>query len=218
MKFLSKLWAVIAMAILAMSGNVIAADQPTTYKVNGVSGDMTGLNVKHVAPTSVDIEITAIAAVWKQNPGQAYGAKGLKSEDQKGHTDYVLVYQANPSAFAGAKQCILKRGADWPGTADLKSLKLDDPRVVCSLIDGANGTYTVKLDDGDYNLLGVIPVIEFKDGSRAWGSHPFGQSRGKNMKGQTITLLEVTRDANKAVTAVTPASDAAKKFFAGQYQ
>ncbi|TXH01794.1 MAG: hypothetical protein E6R05_05065 [Candidatus Moraniibacteriota bacterium] len=214
MKYLKNLWAAMVALPLAIGGNAFAQ----TFKVNGEGGDKTGLNIKNVTATSVDIEITAIAAVWKANPGANYGAKGLPSEDQKGRMDYVLVYQANPSAFAGAKQCILKRGADWPGTADLKSLKLDDPRVVCSAIDGANGTYSVKLDDGGYNLLGVIPVIEFKDGTRAWGSHPFGQSRGKNMKGQTITLLEVARGANNAVTAVVPASDAAKKFFAGQFQ
>ena len=59
-------------------------------------------------------------------------------------------------------------------------------------------------------------MIEFKDGTRAWGSHPFGQSRGKNVRGLTITLVELIREGDKAISAA-PASDGAKKFFRGQF-
>lgn len=210
-----------AFAVLAIAAaSALAADPVTkvTYKVNGTQGaGATTMVIENVANDKITMTIGGIAAVWKTDPGAAYGATALQSEDgAKGVKDWVLSYVTNPAAFEGAKQCILKRGADWPGTADLKSLKLDDPRVACSPISGASGTYAVDVA-GDYDLLGVIPVIEFKDGTRAWGSHPFGQSRGKNSKKQTITLLEIVRQDGKAVAAA-PVSDGAKKFFSGQFQ
>lgn len=215
-----------ALAVFALASSAFAADVPQTFKVNGTVGaGATTLAIGAVTGDKVDLTIAGIAAVWKKDPGSAYGATALQSEDgAKGVKDWVLSYTTNPAAFAGARQCILKRGADWPGTADLKSLKLDDARVACAPITGASSTHAVDVT-GDYNVLGIIPVIEFKDGTRAWGSHPFGDSRGKNNKGQTITLVLVERDAgNKAVSVKVPASDAkgkahpAKAFFAGNFQ
>lgn len=217
MKFVSKVFT--ALAAVAFASVAFAADVANVvYKVNGTTAaGTTTLVIEKVENNKLDLVIGGIAAVWKTDPGAAYGATALQSEDgAKGVKDWVLSYATNPAAFEGAKQCILKRGADWPGTADLKSLKLDDPRVACSLISGASGTYQVDVA-GDYNLLGVIPVIEFKDGTRAWGSHPFGQSRGKNSKKQTITLIEIAREGGKAISAM-PASDQAKRFFSGQFQ
>ncbi len=204
---------------LALASATIAAEPAkVTYKVNGTTAaGTTTLVVNSVQNNKLDMSIDGIAAVWKTDPGPAYGATKLQSEDgAKGVMDYVLSYTTNPAAFEGARQCILKRGAEWPGTADLKSLKLDDPRVACTPITGAKGTYAVDVA-GDYTLLGIVPVIEFKDGTRAWGSHPFGQSRGKNSRGKTITILEVVREGTKA-TNVIAASNPAKKFFAGNFQ
>lgn len=207
-----------ALVALAFTSSVIAAEPAkVTYKVNGTTAaGTTTLVVNSVQNNKLDMSIDGIAAVWKTDPGPAYGATKLQSEDgAKGVMDYVLSYTTNPAAFEGARQCILKRGAEWPGTADLKSLKLDDPRVACTPITGAKGTYAVDVA-GDYTLLGIVPVIEFKDGTRAWGSHPFGQSRGKNVRGLTITLVELIREGDKAISAA-PASDGAKKFFRGQF-
>ncbi len=208
----------VLVAATALISSAFAAD----YKVNGAvvakSGGATTLSVGAVTADKVAVSINNIAAVWKEDPGATYGATSLQSEDgKKGVKDWVLTYTANPEVFAGAKQCILKRGADWPGTANLKSLKLDDAKVVCSPITGADSTYSVDIT-GDFNVLGLVPVIEFKDGSRAWGSHPFGQSRGKNMRGQTITLLEVNRDKSGNAVKVGPASNQAKVFFHGRFQ
>jgi hypothetical protein len=228
MKFFRKLWAVLFAAILASMFSVAMADDvkpPKTsgFKVNGVTGaGATSMTIKDVSNDKLTIEIQGIAAVWKQDPGKSYGAARLPSEDDnpkkspQGKHDYVLSYAANPAAFAGARQCILKRGADWPGTADLKSLKLDDPRVACTPIAASAGQYAIDVA-GEYDLLGFIPVIEFKDGTRAWGSHPFGQSRGKNSKGQTITLIELSRDNGRAVAAAQ-ASNTAKRFFSGSFE
>lgn len=216
-KFFLKEISVAAITVLSITSALAA-----NYKVNGVvvakSGGATTLSVGAVTADKVAVNIGNIAAVWKEDPGVTYGATPLQSEDgKKGVKDWVLTYTANPAMFAGARQCILKRGADWPGTADLKSLKLDDPKVSCSPITGADGTYGVDVV-GDFNVLGIVPVIEFKDGTRAWGSHPSGQSRGKNMKGQTITLLEVNRDQSGNAVKVGPASNQAKVFFRGRFQ
>lgn len=216
MKFFPKKTA-ISLAALAL---VVSTSFATDYKVNGEQGaGATTLTINGVSNNKLDLGLHGIAAVWKQNPGLIYGATALQSEDgPKGVQDWVLSYATNSAAFAGARQCMLKRGADWPGTADLKSLKLDDTaKVTCAPITAASGNYQVDVT-GDYNLLGIVPVIEFKDGSRAWGSHPFGQSRGKNVKNQTITLLEITRDGANNATAAAPASDGAKKFFQGRFQ
>ncbi len=207
-----------ALVALAFALSASAAEtSKVTYKVNGTTAaGTTTLMVNSVQNNKLDMSIDGIAAVWKTDPGPTYGATKLQSEDgAKGVMDYVLSYTTNPAAFEGARQCILKRGADWPGTGDLKSLKLDDPRVACAPITGAKGTYAVDVA-GDYTLLGIVPVIEFKDGTRAWGSHPFGQSRGKNVRGLTITLVELIREGDKAISAA-PASDGAKKFFRGQF-
>lgn len=212
-----------ALVALVFASSVIAAEPAkVTYKVNGTTGaGATTLAIGDVANDKVNITLKGIAAVWKEDPGAAFGAKALPSEDDnpkkdpKGKHDWVLSYTTNPAAFEGAKECIVKRGSDWPGS-DLKSLKLDDPRVACAPITGADGTYTIDVA-GDYEVLGLVPVIEFANGDRAWGSHPFGQSRGKNNRGKTITLLEVVRDGTKA-TNVVPASNPAKKFFAGNFQ
>lgn len=206
-----------ALVALAFASVIAAEPAKVTYKVNGTTAaGTTTLVVNSVQNNKLDMSIDGIAAVWKTDPGPAYGATKLQSEDgAKGVMDYVLSYTTNPAAFEGARQCILKRGAEWPGTADLKSLKLDDPRVACTPITGAKGTYAVDVA-GDYTLLGIVPVIEFKDGTRAWGSHPFGQSRGKNVRGLTITLVELIREGDKAISAA-PASDGAKKFFRGQF-
>ncbi|MFZ3031860.1 MAG: hypothetical protein WA082_02395 [Candidatus Moraniibacteriota bacterium] len=208
-----------ALAVLALSSVAFAADGAKTYKVNGTVGaGATTLQIGAVANDKVDLIISGIAAVWKKDPGAAYGAIALQSEDgAKGVKDWVLSYSNNPAAFVGARQCILKRGADWPGTADLKSLKLDDARVACAPITVASAIYVVDVT-GDYNVLGVIPVIEFKDGTRAWGSHPFGDSRGKDKVGQTITLLEVDRGVDNKATLVKLPTKAAKQYFAGNFQ
>lgn len=209
----------IGFSILAVvSVSALAAD----YKVNGVSsakdGGATTLTVGTVTADKVTILVGNVAAVWKADPGATYGATPLQSEDgKKGVKDWVLTYTANPAVFAGARQCILKRGADWPGTAELKSLQLDDPKVTCAAINTDGVTHQVDVT-GDFNVLGLVPVIEFKDGTRAWGSHPFGQSRGKNVKGQTITLLEVNRDQAGNATKVTVAGNQAKAFFRGRFQ
>lgn len=203
----------------ALTLSAFAADGAKTYKVSGTVGaGATTMVIGAVVNDKVDLTIAGIAAVWKKDPGAAYGAIALQSEDgAKGVKDWVLSYATNPAAFTGARQCILKRGADWPGTADLKSLKLDDARVACAPITGASSTYAVDVT-GDYNVLGVIPVIEFKDGTRAWGSHPFGDSRGKNKAGQTITLLEVDRGADNKASLVKSPTKAAKQYFAGNFQ
>ena len=207
-----------ALVALAFALSASAAEtSKVTYKVNGTTAaGTTTLMVNSVQNNKLDMSIDGIAAVWKTDPGPTYGATKLQSEDgAKGVMDYVLSYTTNPAAFEGARQCILKRGADWPGTGDLKSLKLDDPRVACAPITGAKGTYAVD-GPGHSTLPGIGPVFEFKDGTRAWGSHPFGQSRGKNVRGLTITLVELIREGDKAISAA-PASDGAKKFFRGQF-
>lgn len=209
-------------SLVVFSVLAVASAMAADYKVNGAAivggGGATTLTVGAVTADKVTLLIGNVAAVWKENPGATYSATPLQSEDgKKGVKDWVLTYTANPAVFAGAKQCILKRGADWPGTADLKSLKLDDPKVTCSAINTDGVTHQVDVA-GDFNVLGLVPVIEFKDGSRAWGSHPFGQSRGKNVKGQTITLLEVTRDQAGGATKVAAAGNQAKAFFRGRFQ
>lgn len=219
MKSLFKVLAALV-AAAALASSALAAEPTKTWKVNGTQGaGATTLEIGPVSGNTFAYTLHGIAAVWKADPGAAYGATKLQSEDgKKGVMDWVLSYKANPAAFEGARQCILKRGADWPGTASLPSLKLDDPKkVACSSITGASGTYAVGVE-GDYDLLGTVPVIEFKDGTRAWGSHAFGDSRGKNNRGQTITLLIVERDASNKATRVTLPTAAAKKFFAGNFQ
>lgn len=218
MKSLFKVLAALV-AAAALASSVFAAEPIKTFKVNGTQGaGATTLEIGAVNNDKVELTLHNIAAVWKADPGATYNATKLQSEDgKKGVMDWVLSYATNPAAFAGAKQCILKRGADWPGTAKIESLKLDDPRVACSSITGASGTYQVDVA-GEYDILGTVPVIEFKDGSRAWGSHAFGQSRSKNSRGQTITLLLVERDASNKATKVTLPTDAAKKFFRGQFE
>ncbi|MBP9727928.1 MAG: hypothetical protein KBD27_00965 [Candidatus Moranbacteria bacterium] len=219
-KFVSN---VLAALIGACSLVTIAHAQ--TFKVNGTQGaGATTLEIGPVTGNTFSYTLHGIAAVWKTDPGPAYGATRLPSEDDnpkkdpKGKHDWVLSYAANPAVFAGARQCILKRGADWPGTADLKSLKLDDAkRVACAPITGASGTYQVDIE-GDYDILGTVPVIVFKDDSRAWGSHAFGASRSKNSRGLTITLNLVERDASNKPTKVTMPTAAAKKFFAGSFE
>lgn len=215
--FLSKLWAAFVAALLALCvGHALAQ----TFKVNGdpaatglARASATGMQMKATSATTGTFDITNIAAVWKQQPTNFASAVALDSEDEPGKTDWVLSYTADPKAFAGAKQCIVKRGATWSGQS-LAALNLSAKDVVCAPITGPHGTYTLALDDGDYNILGVVPVIEFADGSRAWGSHPFGPSRGKNMKGQTITLFVVERDAAGKATAMMAATESAKAFFA----
>jgi len=224
---MKKLFKIVALVATLMASGAFAADKSAvkvSYKVNGVptaaqaaGGGPTTMTVGAVNADKVAVNIGNIAAVWKTAPPNAFGASALPSEDSKGKKDFVLSYPTNPEAFSGARQCILKRGADWPGTADLKSLRLDDPKVACSPITGADSSYAIDVA-GDYNVLGIVPVIEFKDGSRAWGSHPFGQSRGKNMRGQTITLLEVVRDASGNAVKVAAASNTAKTFFRGRFQ
>lgn len=223
MKFVSKILMALTAAVALMS-NASAADEKKTYKVNGAQGaGSTTLEIGAVTNDKFAMTIHGIAAVWKTDPGATYGAQALPSEDDnpkkdpKGKMDWVLSQATNPGAFEGAKQCVLKRGADWPGTEALASLKLDDPKkVACAPITGSSGTYQVDIE-GEFNLLGAIPVIEFKDGSRAWGSHPFGQSRGKNSRGKTITLMEVDRGADNKATLVKLPSNDAKKFFAGNF-
>ncbi len=217
MKFFSKVLAALV-AAAALASSAFAAEP--TFKVNGTQGaGATTLEIGPVSGTTFSYTLHGIAAVWKKDPGSNYGATKLQSEDgKKGVMDWVLSYKTNPAAFEGAKQCIAKRGADWTGTADPKTMKTDDPKkVACAPITGASGTYQVDIE-GDYDLLGTVPVIVFKDGSVAWGSHAFGESRGKNNKGQTITLLLVERDASNKPTKVTMPTKAAKAFFAGNFQ
>ena len=215
---ISKIFAALAAFACALS---VSAAEPakTTFKVNGTQGaGATTLQIGPVLNDKVELTIHGIAAVWKTDPGATYNATKLQSEDgKKGVMDWVLSYKTNPAAFEGARQCILKRGSDWPGTASLPSLKLDDPRGSCSPSAGAGGSGQVD-GAGDYDVLGAIPVIELKDGTRAWGSHPFGESRGKNSRGQTITLLIVERGADGKATKVLLPTKAAKQFFAGSFQ
>lgn len=221
MKFFSKVLAALV-AAAALASSAFAAEP--TFKVNGTQGaGATTLEIGAITGNTFAYTLHRIAAVWKTDPGSAYGAEKRPSEDDNpkklanGKHDWVLSYAANPAAFAGATQCIAKRGADWPGT-DLMSLRLDDPKkVACAPITGASGTYAVDIE-GDFDILGTVPVIVLKDGSRAWGSHAFGASRGKNSRGQTITLLLVERDASNKPTKVTMPTPAAKKFFAGNFQ
>lgn len=223
-KFLLKIFAALVAAV-ALASSAFAAEPTKTWKINGTqSAGTTTLEIGAVTNDKFAYTLHGIAAVWKSDPGAAYPATTLPSEDDnpkkdpKGKMDWVLSYATNPAAFEGAKQCVLKRGSDWPGTEALPSLKLDDPKkVACSPITGASGTYSVDIE-GEYDLLGTVPVIEFKDGSRAWGSHAFGQSRGKNSRGKTITLLIVERGADNKATKVTLPTNAAKNFFRGSFQ
>lgn len=219
-----KIFAALAVSAFALSASA-AEPAKTTFKVNGTQGaGATTLEIGAVDGNTFSYTLHGIAAVWKTDPGAAYPATKLPSEDDNpkklpnGKMDWVLSYATNPAAFEGAKQCILKRGADWPGTADLTSLKLDDPKkVACAPITGASGTYAVDIE-GDFEILGTVPVIVFKDGGRAWGSHAFGQSRSKNSRGKTITLLLVERGADNKPTKVLLPTPAAKKFFAGAFE
>lgn len=224
MKLINKVFAALVAAV-ALASSAFAAEPTKTWKVNGTQGaGATTLEIGAIDGNTFSYTLHGIAAVWKADPGAAYPATKLPSEDDNpkklpnGKMDWVLSYAANPAAFEGARQCILKRGSDWPGTAELKSLKLDDPKkVACSPITGASGTYAVDIE-GEFELLGTVPVIVFKDDSRAWGSHAFGQTRSKNSKGKTITLLMVERGADNKATKVLPPSASAKKFFAGAFE